>query len=291
MIKKIIKILVPSLLLFTMIGCAKEPSIDLDDYYLELTKEDLNELSLNEIKTDLSSFKYDKEVYKNSNEEVTDEDRLDEPSYHKFISGEEILEVKYNEKTKKVNTISFQKQDDNNIKKIAYTGSFVIASLNSPNTKSINNTLDKLNLNKSLQNIMNLHLELVQKLNNNQVVDLEEVKNMFELEEIDKEHYKESNMMEYVFNSKNEYIDSMRIDISDTDKQIKDMRTDILNKDLNYQINMYYSSHKVNFAIYPSRDDIMDNEEGVLKFIRKSNRELFDLLFNGEYINIQKLNQ
>lgn len=291
MIKKIIKILLPSLLLFTMIGCAKEPSIDLGDYYLELTKEDLNELSLNEIKTDLSTLTYDKEVYKNSNKEATDEERLDEPSYHKFISGEEILEIKYNEKTKKVNTISFQKQDDNNIKKIGYTGSFVIANLNSPNTKSINNTLDKLNLNKSLQNIMNSHLELVQKLNDNQVVDLKEVKNMFELEEIDREQYKESNMTKYVFESKNEYMDFIWIDISDTDKQIKDMRTDILNKDLNYQIDIYYSSHKVNFALYPSRDDIMDNEEGVLKFIRESNRELFNLLFKGEYINIEKSNQ
>lgn len=262
-----------SLLFLT--GCNNKKT-NLQSYYLELTNKVLEENSLEEIEEGLANIKQ-KEENNILGKYLTYTD-----------SDKNNLEILFNEEDNTIKMARLYKEDKNKIETVAYTEYANMGVLSSVNLNDSKKLLEKINLTKDMNDIINSYFDVLEKFKNEKRISLSEIQSMLKLELID-------GFSDYDFDTKNEYIsisaygeENNITDIKLTIESETNFYRVILNGSVenNNPMTRYELNKKgefvVNMNVVDLDPDMTSDYDLMLKNSQEANLELVNFMFNSK---------
>lgn len=287
----------------TITGCSKvEVSTNIEDFYLQSTIEQTEDISLKEAKKSLKNFEYEykleeyskqysKEDIESFEKEFGEKFEISDFSYNTFSDKDSSIEIIFNETNKKIESSSYIKNEENIKKKIDKSNDACSINISGDNIKYIEEMINRLNLSKETNEVVGLYFETVNNMKNNKDITIEDIQKTLETEyEKREEELFGDNYYIYAFRMKdgdtyievevdNEEVVRLGIDIGISEYtnylvRISATNENIITKEKSFTLDMNINSN-LNYQMFDKpQDEIKEAYKPV-------NKELFEFAYRN----------
>lgn len=287
----------------TITGCSKvEVSTNIEDFYLQSTIEQTEDISLKEAKKSLKNFEYEykleeyskqysKEDIESFEKEFGEKFEISDFSYNTFSDKDSSIEIIFNETNKKIESSSYIKNEENIKKKIDKSNDACSINISGDNIKYIEEMINRLNLSKETNEVVGLYFETVNNMKNNKDITIEDIQKTLETEyEKREEELFGDNYYIYAFRMKdgdtyievevdNEEVVRLGIDIGISEYtnylvRISATNENIITKEKSFTLDMNMNSN-LNYQMFDKpQDEIKEAYKPV-------NKELFEFAYRN----------
>ena len=287
----------------TITGCSKvEVSTNIEDFYLQSTIEQTEDISLKEAKKLLKNFEYEykleeyskqysKEDIESFEKEFGEKFEISDFSYNTFSDKDSSIEIIFNETNKKIESSSYIKNEENIKKKIDKSNDACSINISGDNIKYIEEMINRLNLSKETNEVVGLYFETVNNMKNNKDITIEDIQKTLETEyEKREEELFGDNYYIYAFRMKdgdtyievevdNEEVVRLGIDIGISEYtnylvRISATNENIITKEKSFTLDMNMNSN-LNYQMF----DKPQNE--IKEAYKPVNKELFEFAYRN----------
>lgn len=287
----------------TITGCSKvEVSTNIEDFYLQSTIEQTEDISLKEAKKSLKNFEYEykleeyskqysKEDIESFEKEFGEKFEISDFSYNTFSDKDSSIEIIFNETNKKIESSSYIKNEENIKKKIDKSNDACSINISGDNIKYIEEMINRLNLSKETNEVVGLYFETVNNMKNNKDITIEDIQKTLDTEyEKREEELFGANYYIYAFRMKdgdtyikvevdNEEVVRLGIDIGISEYtnylvRISATNENIITKEKSFTLDMNINSN-LNYQMFDKpQDEIKEAYKPV-------NKELFEFAYRN----------
>ncbi len=287
----------------TITGCSKvEVSTNIEDFYLQSTIEQTEDISLKEAKKLLKNFEYEykleeyskqysKEDIESFEKEFGEKFEISDFSYNTFSDKDSSIEIIFNETNKKIESSSYIKNEENIKKKIDKSNDACSINISGDNIKYIEEMINRLNLSKETNEVVGLYFETVNNMKNNKDITIEDIQKTLDTEyEKREEELFGDNYYIYAFRMKdgdtyievevdNEEVVRLGIDIGISEYtnylvRISATNENIITKEKSFTLDMNMNSN-LNYQMFDKpQDEIKEAYKSV-------NKELFEFTYRN----------
>lgn len=287
----------------TITGCSKvEVSTNIEDFYLQSTIEQTEDISLKEAKKSLKNFEYEykleeyskqysKEDIESFEKEFGEKFEISDFSYNTFNDKDSSIEIIFNETNKKIESSSYIKNEENIKKKIDKSNDACSINISGDNIKYIEEMINRLNLSKETNEVVGLYFETVNNMKNNKDITIEDIQKTLDTEyEKREEELFGDNYYIYAFRMKdgdtyievevdNEEVVRLGIDIGISEYtnylvRISATNENIITKEKGFTLDMNMNSN-LNYQMFDKpQDEIKEAYKPV-------NKELFEFTYRN----------
>lgn len=287
----------------TITGCSKvEVSTNIEDFYLQSTIEQTEDISLKEAKKLLKNFEYEykleeyskqysKEDIESFEKEFGEKFEISDFSYNTFSDKDSSIEIIFNETNKKIESSSYIKNEENIKKKIDKSNDACSINISGDNIKYIEEMINRLNLSKETNEVVGLYFETVNNMKNNKDITIEDIQKTLDTEyEKREEELFGDNYYIYAFRMKdgdtyievevdNEEVVRLGIDIGISEYtnylvRISATNENIITKEKSFTLDMNMNSN-LNYQMF----DKPQNE--IKEAYKPVNKELFEFAYRN----------
>ncbi|MBO3445905.1 hypothetical protein [Clostridium sp. CCUG 7971] len=281
-------------ILITSTGCSSinAQEANLKEYYLNILEKIDLKPSLEDIKKDLSKYKYEYKLYEYSKMKDDKELEMPDSSSNKFYDFDKnSLKIYIDETNNKIENVIFSQENDNTVTSISGSKYYSNVKLEGNNIDYQRKFINKLNLNKSSKELVDSYLKVVKNLHENKKMTVDDVKNILGIN-YEKDDRSTDDYKYITYDFINENYDTI-ISAMCEGPNVNYIKLHLgIDKSTNYRLSIIASNKdqfNLSTSIINNPGKNMGEENKVKeKNVIDKNKSLYDFIFNDKPIKFYK---